>query len=271
MNLAKIAKETLKIVDQGYYEIDHKVHSLKLSRDEIDEVIVVKPELVRELSEEAREYEGEGIIEVVGKDSFEAARSLKDDTIVLNFANALNPGGGFLKGANAQEEALCRHSTLFFSIGNKKASEMYHYNFENLNGFDSEYMLVSPRVEVFRDAQGQLVEDSFVTSVISYAAPNLNGRAGHIPQRYLMPIMKIKIRDLLNVCIHFNYRNVVLGAWGCGAFGHDGQEVAKLFYSILVEEEYRDHFDQVVFAIPTFASSRKNYEAFEEVFHQTQS
>ena len=57
MNLAKIAKETLKIVDQGYYEIDHKVHSLKLSRDEIDEVIVVKPELVRELSEEAREYE----------------------------------------------------------------------------------------------------------------------------------------------------------------------------------------------------------------------
>ena len=99
MNLGKIAKETLKIVDQGYYEIDHQAHSLKLSRDEIDEVIVVKPELVRELSEEAREYEGEGMIQVVGKDSFEAARCLKDDTIVLNFANALNPGGGFLKGA----------------------------------------------------------------------------------------------------------------------------------------------------------------------------
>ena len=82
--------------------------------------------------------------------------------------------------------------------------------------------------------------------------------------------MKIKIRDLLNVCIHFNYRNVVLGAWGCGAFGHDAKEVAKMFYSILVEEEYRNHFDQVVFAIPTFSSSRKNYEAFEEVFHQTQ-
>ena len=48
MNLAKIAKETLKIVDQGYYEIDHKVHSLKLSRDEIEENSLRKQENMRE-------------------------------------------------------------------------------------------------------------------------------------------------------------------------------------------------------------------------------
>src|SRR4051794_4810089 len=53
--------------------------------------------------------EAETLIEVTGESSLEAARRLAAAPVaVLNFASARNPGGGYLNGAQAQEEALCR-------------------------------------------------------------------------------------------------------------------------------------------------------------------
>lgn len=55
-------------------------------------------------------------------------KKLTSFPLVMNFANAHKPGGGFELGATAQEEALCRCSTLIASIGSAKAKEMYQYN-----------------------------------------------------------------------------------------------------------------------------------------------
>lgn len=51
------------------------------------------------------------------KRTFEAASKYKGmKTVVHNFASATNPGGGVVRGANAQEECLCRCSGLYFNL-----------------------------------------------------------------------------------------------------------------------------------------------------------
>jgi len=91
-------------------------------------------------------------IRVVNGTSLMAARrelaARGDEPLVLNFASAKNPGGGFLRGARAQEESLARASALYECI---RGSAMYAHHRAHGDCIYTDWMIHSPEVPVFRD------------------------------------------------------------------------------------------------------------------------
>lgn len=132
---------------------------LNSTPDQYQSVEVLTTEKIRvimENDEKLRQQsfsETECNIQVVNEDSYQNRTEL-----VMNFANAVCPGGGYTIGAMAQEECLCRESTLYASISSRVASEMYHANRKNKNVLDTEYMLLSPYVDVFRNESLELLD-----------------------------------------------------------------------------------------------------------------
>ena len=84
----------------------------------------------------------------------------------LNFASAKNPGGGFLKGARAQEESLARASGLYPCIA---SNPMYDYHRSRHDCMCSHYAIYSPGVPVIR-------EDDGACSNSPFAVPSLRRR-----------------------------------------------------------------------------------------------
>ena len=135
-------KETLQIIDQGCYEHEGKEVKLKLSDNERSEAQVYLPDRVAEIcgSRDADlAVENECVYDCANMDSYTYARKIyaerkkeerviKTEILVLNFANPVNPGGGVRTGARAQEEDLCRKSTLLVSLESVAAQEYYRYN-----------------------------------------------------------------------------------------------------------------------------------------------
>ena len=186
-------------------------------------------------------------------------------TAVLNFANPIKPGGGVLHGANAQEEALCRCSTLYASITSDSAAEMYRYNNTHLSATESDYMLLSQEVCVFRDHKCNLLQEPFSTTVITAPAPNHRGAAVFASKKTIEETFLRRISIILRTAVQYGYRNLVLGAWGCGAFGNDPEMVAKCFQQALAADSLTLYFDTVCFAIYG-SEDGKNYQAFKSVF-----
>lgn len=167
----------------------------------------------------------------------------------MNFANAHVPGGGFQAGATAQEESLCRCSTLYASISSDNAKEMYLYNTKHLSSTDSHYMLLSPNVKVFRNHKCELLENPYKVAVITVPAPNRHGKALLTRKSVLEKVMTDRIRYMLNIARYNKYKYLVLGAWGCGAFGNNTEDVAGYFYKVLIEEQKAQWFEEVCFAV----------------------
>ena len=107
-------------------------------------------------------------------------------------------------------------------------------------------------------------EDSFQASVVSVPAPNRRGAALFASNRRIAEAMSRRIRIMLLVAARHGHRNLVLGAWGCGAFGNKPRNVAGLFKRVLVDEGLGGLFDEVCFAIRGRTDS-ENYRAFKEI------
>jgi uncharacterized protein (TIGR02452 family) len=193
----------------------------------------------------------------------------------LNFASAKRPGGGFLKGSQAQEESLARASGLYSCL--LQAPTYYKANRKNNRcGFYEDLIIYSPSVPVFRNDNDELIEDPWKTAIITAPAPN---RGAIRNQKGLsqdekdeeMEILieksfKGRIDMILSTAIKFGHRHIILGAWGCGVFQNDPFVVANLFKNALLQKCFEGKFDTIVFAVLDLSKDCMTFNAFEEVF-----
>ena len=183
------------------------------------------------------------------------------NAVSLNFASATQPGGGFLGGARAQEEYLCRSSALFLSI---KDSPMYEYHRDNWTPFYSDAMIYSGDVPVFRDDQHELLETPYQASFITSAAPLAKKVLPHDHPK-LPNILLHRIHKIISVAKAKGHDSMILGAWGCGAFGNDGYLVAELFHRMLIVE-FAGSFKEITFAIVDTSPEQRFIGPFAERF-----
>ncbi|MFE4964173.1 TIGR02452 family protein [Streptomyces sp. NPDC056660] len=210
------------------------------------------------------------VVEVTGESSLEAARRLADAPVaVLNFASARNPGGGYLNGAQAQEEALCRASALYACQLHARA--FYDHHRAHRDPFYSDRVIHSPAVPVFRDDRGGLLTEPYRAGFLTSAAPNAGVIRRTAPERTgeLPGALGARAERVLEVAAAHGYRRLVLGAWGCGVFQNDPRLVAGAFQGLLGPGgRFARTFEHVVFGVLDRTPGSVVRAAFTEVFRE---
>ncbi|TDD37001.1 TIGR02452 family protein [Actinomadura sp. KC06] len=266
------AQETVRILERGDYVapsgrtvsigdgLARAVQATVLYRpDELDELLRHLP---------ATEPGTETRIEVTDETTLAAASRLCGPGTVpfaLNFASAKNPGGGFLNGAHAQEEGLARSSGLYASL--RSAREFYDFHRAQGDLLYSDHMIYSPDVPVFRNDAGTLLDEPYEVAFLTSPAPNRGAIHDAAKADRIRDALHLRARKLLAVALTNGHRRLVLGAWGCGVFRNDPQEVAEVFAELLRPgQEFADRFEHVVFAVWDTAKGAPRHAAFQNVF-----
>lgn len=216
------------------------------------------------------------------KRSFEAASAYRGKHIsVLNIASATNPGGGVTKGASAQEECLCRISTLYKCISASEITEAFHKKHRyalktgKMNSLYNDDCIQTCDVTVFKSDTAKPVllseEDWFDVDVISCAAPNLRYMSQHdknwkknVTDKKLFDIYKKRINRVLDIASCAKSDVIILGAFGCGAFANPPELVAKAMHAAIDEHKY--DFETIELAIYCSSRDTLNYEVFAKEF-----
>ena len=172
--------------------------------------------------------------------SFEAAAQyIGKRTAVLNFASATNPGGGVEKGASAQEECLCRVSTLYPCLTDQKMRDSFYTpHRKHGNALHNDDIIYTPKVLIIKDDDHNMLATPFLVDVISCAAPNLrekpnnaynlgDGNKVQISDNELLALHEKRARKIFASAIANGVEVLILGAFGCGAFCNDPYVVAR--------------------------------------------
>ena len=261
---AEIARETAQITRDGYYaDNSSHVHNIEANiENTVAQTRLYPPDWT---PQPLGEPKFRTRIEVTNETTFSAARRLFDEghnAASLNFASATSVGGGWLNGARAQEEYLCRNSVLAQCIGGKR--EFYNYHREHRAPRYSDMMLYSPDVAVIRDEFDNLCAP-WPASVITAAAPNL-GHGMALPLEELRALWRARIARVFEIALDNEHDSLVLGAWGCGAFYNDPAMVAQSFGDVV--GKYAGQFELLLFAVLDVGGKQGNFEPFQKQFQK---
>lgn len=279
----RILEDTLKTCESGEYIYDGKAVNLKLTYEQMLAASVYLPDQLdemRNLKPGLDKLDGECSFSCVNADSYALARQIaadypEDKVLVLNLANPVHIGGGVRRGAKAQEEDLCRQSTLLLSIESGNAAGYYRYNRSLHTRRGSDAIIITPDVEVFKDSDYNYLEHSTVVSVMTCAAPILDPVTKTDDNRY-RKMMYHRIEGMLVCAAYCGYRRLVLGAFGCGAFNNDARIVSDIFYQVISEFRFDNKdtdelFRSIDFAVLSTKGKSYNFDEFFRNFGECRS
>ncbi|KAJ3532536.1 hypothetical protein NM208_g8399 [Fusarium decemcellulare] len=274
--LAAVAKETRTVLPDILQDLPD-IHASKSEALYYETLLPLRP-----IECPMRTPSGKTTIRIVNDDSFNAAIALAASkgpssgrVAVLNMASHVSPGGGWLKGARAQEEALCYRSSLYLSLHRR------YYPWKQRMG------IYTPDVVIIRSDQDSghkilvpdvKVEDLPVVSVLSIAAlrtPPVDRAYQQTPDGPVDRIVfakpsdraltKTKMRLCLRMAARRNHGLLVLGALGCGAFRNPPREVAHCWLEVLQESEFQGGWWEEVWFAVFDKRNEGNLEVFEEI------
>lgn len=269
-NLISIFNDTEKLCKSDNSLISAIENTIK------NQYLVTKESDIKSTDEKQR-FDIPAKVIVSPKRTFEAAQAYKDQRIcVLNFASATHVGGGVKTGARAQEECLCRCSTLYFAIGEENIANNFHARHRSMlktGKMDSTYnndCIFSPDIVVIKsdtDSPERLPENErYNVDIITCAAPNLNRFYGssNISKEQIKELHKARAKRILDIAKSEKEDVVILGAFGCGAFKNPPIVVADAYKEVI--SDYLYDFKTIEFAIycPPNSGS-KNYNAFSKI------
>ncbi len=272
----EIFKDTIKTIDESSLlnkSVEESISLQKFYPEGIDIAVPMGPM-----------RNGETVLSK--KRSLQAAATYAKEgkkVCVLNFASATTPGGGVVKGSSAQEESLCRISTLYPCLMQDIMWELFYEPHRAAgNNLYNDDCIYTPGVTVFKSdiLYPEMMEEKswYNVDILTVAAPNLRNYSNinfsgnmfannSISNDELYNIQYNRICRIFQTAILNQAEVLILGAFGCGAFCNDPNVVARAFYD--AQEEYGIFFDTIEYAIFCTDAECVNYEAFETVFHNS--
>lgn len=205
-------------------------------------------------------YKEPVIVSVTKDGTFDAALKY-GNVCVLNFASSVSPGGGVTKGSFAQEETLCRTSTLYFNLNTKECWDKFynpHKIAKNYLNFDD--IIYTPNVQILKTNDYKDLPVAKSCAVITCAAPQIE--VTYVTDEQMREIHLKRGRKILDVAIKNGHSTLILGAFGCGAFKNDPKIVAKVYKDLM--DEYKYAFKKVEFAVYSPNGESENYKIFKE-------
>ena len=223
------------------------------------------------------------LITISGDRSYQAAMRLSKENpgakiAVMNFANAFHAGGGVTKGSSAQEESLCRTSTLYPLLYRRTLRDTFYKHHDDLDTPKASDSLVYTEGVIIcktdEDLPQRMPKEDWVTvDVITIAAPDLREKSNkHAPlvnggtymnNAELFGYHVKRAMHMLTCAAAKGADILVLGAFGCGAFQNDPEVVARAYKTVL--QEFPRVFKQIEFAIYRPASGSRNYDVFSKI------
>ena len=221
-------------------------------------------------------------IVVSGKRSLEAAEPYVKQgkkVCVLNFASASNPGGGVVRGSSAQEESICRCTTLYPCLNSLAMwGAFYTPHRKAANPLYNNDCIYTPNVCVFKSDTNfpePLPEaEWWNVNILTCAAPNLRERpsnvmnpnsgttAAKISATELEKLLTSRVRRIFEVAVANGNEVLILGAFGCGAFRNPPELVARVFRTVM--QDYLCYFETIEYAVFHTEREMANFEAFSK-------